>query len=131
MHGIGSYQKVQNETAGPERQLVLLFEAAQRWMLGGASALDGGATHPAMEQLGKASDIVLELHRCLDRARAPELAGKLEAVYEYVLIELTKAKAYRKAQHARNAERALAPLVAAFQKAVGQVLSQRGAGARP
>ena len=131
MYGAGSYQKVQNETAGRERQLVLLFEAAQRWILGGAAALDAGDMHPAMEQLTKATDIVLELHRCLDRQRAPELCEKLGAVYEYIGTELTKAKAYRKSEHARNAERALSPLVDAFRQAVAQVLSQRGPEARP
>src|SRR4051794_13990875 len=124
MYGVSSYQKVQNETAGHERQLVLLFEATQRWIQGGAGALENGQVPQAMDQLSKAADIVLELHRCLDRQRAPELCEKLESVYEYVAIELTKAKAYRKAEHARNAERAISPLVDAFRQAVAQVIAQ-------
>ena len=103
--------------------MVLLLEAAQRFMLGGAAALEKGQTAQAFQQIGKASDIVMELWRTLDRARAPELCAMLEQVYEFTAVELTKATATRSAQHARNAERAFAPLVEAFQKAVAEVMA--------
>jgi flagellar protein FliS len=123
MHGIGSYQKVQTETAGKEQTLVLLFEAALRFTRGGASDLERGVISQATHQLTKASDIILELHRTLDHARAPELSKTLDSLYEYIAIELMRAKNMRLPVHARNAERALAPLVNAFRAAVAQVLA--------
>ena len=67
MYGAGSYQKVQNETAGRERQLVLLFEAGS----GGLPAARGAdAGHAPGDGLTKATDIVLELHRCLNARRS-------------------------------------------------------------
>src|SRR5829696_8354283 len=108
---IHSYRQVQAETASKERTLVLLFEAAQRFIQGGAVSLEKGASAQAAQQLGKASDIVIELWNTLDRSKAPELCATLERVYEFVAIELTRAVTARKAEHARNAERAFAPLV--------------------
>ncbi|MBL8956975.1 MAG: flagellar protein FliS [Myxococcaceae bacterium] len=121
--GIRSYRKVQSETASRERTLVLLFEAAQRFIQGGATSLEQNAQPQASQQLGKASDIVIELMNTLDKSKAPELCATLEQVYEFVAIELTRAMATRKPEHARNAERAFAPLVEAFQQAVAQVLA--------
>lgn len=119
--GINSYRQVQNETASKERTLVLLFEAAQRFIQGGAVALENGTPAQAMQQLGKASDIVLELLGTLDKSKAPELCATLEAIYEFVAVELMKATTSRNAVHARNAERAFAPIVDAFRQAVAQV----------
>jgi flagellar secretion chaperone FliS len=119
--GIHSYRQVQAQTASKERTMVLLFEAAQRFMTQGAQSLDKGAGAQAAQQLGKASDIVIELWNTLDRSKAPELCEKLEAVYEFVAVELTKAVTGRKAVHAKNAERAFAPLVDAFRQAVAQL----------
>lgn len=121
MHALHSYRQVQNETADKERTLVLLFEAAQRFMQNGAAGLDAGTVPQAMQQLGKASDIVTELMSTLDHHRAPELCATLSAIYEFVAIELTKAISSRNPAFARNAERAFAPLVDAFRQAVAQV----------
>jgi len=121
--GIHNYRQVQAQTASKERTMVLLFEAAQRFMQGGAASLEKGQVSQAGQQLGKASDIVMELWRTLDRARAPELCAMLEQVYEFTAVELTKAIATRSVEHARNAERAFAPLVDAFQKAVAEVMA--------
>jgi flagellar protein FliS len=121
MYAARSYKQVQNETASKERTLVLLFEAALRFMQGGAQQLDAGVHQQGTHQLGKASDIVIELWSSLDRSQAPELCDRIGSVYEYVAVELTKAVTERDAQHARNAERVFSPLVDAFRQAVATV----------
>ncbi len=123
MHGIASYTKVQTETASKEQTLVLLFEAALRFTRGGAADLERNVVSQAAHQLKKASDIILELHRTLDHGKAPELSKTLDSLYEYIAIELMRAMNTRQAVHARNAERALTPLVNAFRAAVAQVLA--------
>jgi flagellar protein FliS len=115
-----SYQQVQNETATRERQLVLLFEAAQRHMQAGAAAYERGQSAQAGQSVGKASDIVMELWGSLDRARAPELCDRLEAVYEFVSFKLTQALTGRDPKHLEGALRAFAPLVDAFRQAVAK-----------
>ena len=126
MHA-NAYRQVQSQTASKERTLVLLFEAAQRHMVDGANHLDQKQAQAATTVLGKASDIVLELWSTIDHKQAPQLGQHLEAIYQYVALELTKASTTRKSQHARNAARAFAPLVDAFQQAVAQVVAQAGA----
>lgn len=118
-----SYRQVQSQTASKERTLVLLFEAAQRHMRAAVQQLELKAQADASVSLGKASDIVMELWSTLDHRHAPDMCKQLDAVYQFVAIELTKASSSRLSQHARNADRAFAPLVEAFQQAVAQVVA--------
>jgi len=61
------YAQAQRETASPERLMVLLFQAALRHIRSGAAALESGQQAEAGRALGRASDIVVELHATLDR----------------------------------------------------------------
>ena len=112
------YAQAQRETASPERLLVLLFQAALRNMRTGAAALAEGKPGEAGRALGKASDIVIELHATLDRSKAPQLCDQLAEVYRFVCQRLGVATLARDATAAHDAERALAPIADAFQKAV-------------
>ncbi len=80
------YAQATQETASPERLMVLLFEAALRHMRGAAAALEAG--RPAGDALVKAGDIVAHLDATFDRARAPELAENLGAVYRFTCQRL-------------------------------------------
>jgi flagellar protein FliS len=112
------YSQAERETASPERLLVLLFQAALRNMRNGAAALEAGRAGEAGRALGKASDIVIELHATLDRTRAPELCDQLAEVYRFVCQRLGAATLSRDARAAHEAERAFAPVADAFEKAV-------------
>jgi flagellar protein FliS len=112
------YAQAQRETASPERLLVLLFQAALRNMRTGSAALAEGKPAEAGRALGKASDIVIELHATLDRSKAPELCDQLAEVYRFVCQRLGAATLTRDAKAARDAERAFAPIADAFEKAV-------------
>jgi len=112
------YAATQNQTASPERMLVLLMEAALRHIRTAASALERGERPKASEPLFKATEIVLELLATLDRARAPQLCEQLASVYEFVALRLTSAQNGGGAAPAREAERAFAPLAEAFAQAV-------------
>jgi flagellar protein FliS len=112
------YAQAQRETASPERLMVLLFEAALRNIRTGAAALESGRPAEAHPALTKASDIVVELHATLDRARAPELCDRLAEVYRFVCLRLSAAALSRDARAAREAERAFAPIAEAFAQAV-------------
>ena len=121
------YGQTQKETASRERLMVLLFEAALRHMRTGAAALEAGRAAEATFPLTRASDIVVELHATLDTARAPELCRTLADVYQFVTGRLLQATLKHEARLAREAERAFAPLVEAFQGAVAQVTQRPGA----
>ena len=118
MNATHRYAQAQNETASPERLMVLLFEAALRNIRSGATALEMGRTAEATQPLMKASDIVVELHATLDRSKAPELCDRLAEVYRFVCLRLSAAALSRDARAAREAERAFAPIAEAFAQAV-------------
>ncbi len=120
MHPLKAYAQTQQQTASKERLMVMLFEAALKHMRQGALHLEGGQAEAAVTPLTKASDIVVELMATLDRPRAPELCDSLFSVYEFVALRLTRASLMKDAVAARDAERAFAPLVDAFQTAVAQ-----------
>lgn len=121
MIGARKYAQTQNETASKERLMVLLFETALKHMRTGAVALETGKRTEANKVLGKASDIVLELHRTLDPNQAPQLCEQLGEIYRFTAQRLTQAIASGDPKAVREAERAFLPLVEAFQQAVAQL----------
>src|SRR5512142_3031768 len=112
------YAQSQNETASPERLMVLLFQTVVRHMRNGAAALEAGQPAEAGRLFGKASDIVVELHATLDRSRAPELCDQLADVYRFVTQRLGIAALSRDLRAAREAERVFTPIAEAFAAAV-------------
>jgi len=121
MNAARRYAQTQNETASKERLMVLLFETALRHIRTGAAALESGKRAEANKVLGKASDIVLELHGTLDPVQAPQLCEQLGEIYRFTVLRLTQAISSGDPKAAREAERAFLPLVEAFQQAVAQL----------
>ena len=120
-HAALKYAATQRETAGRERILVLLLEAALRHTRAGAVALDEARHADAVASLTRAVDIVAELHATLDTARAPELCATLGELYRFISARLLEACATKRAEPARAAERALARIVDGFAGAVASV----------
>ncbi len=129
MNPIRRYASAQNETASPERLMVLLFQAALRHMRSGVAALEGGQPAQANAALSKATDIVVQLHASFDTARDPELAKNLGLVYEFVCQRLISANLKRDAKLAREAERVFLPVADAFASAAVQAAAGASSGA--
>lgn len=113
-----AYAQASKETASRERLMVMLFEAALRHMRHAASLMEKQQIVEALPLLTKASDIVAELANTLDAKAAPELAQTLGDLYMFVAQRLARASAFRDLFAVRDAERAFAPIVEAFQQAV-------------
>jgi len=114
------YGQTQNQTSSRERIMVLLFQAALRHMRNGAAALEQSRRADATLVLNKANDIVLELHATLDARVAPQLAEQLGEIYRFVASRLLSGMMRGDARMVREAERAFAPLVDAFEQAEAQ-----------
>lgn len=127
MNATRRYARAQNETASPERLMMLLFEAALRHTRNGAAALEAGRRPEANAALSKAVDIVMALHASFDARRAPKLADSLGKTYRCVAQRLIQANMAGDPASAREAERLFAPVADAFADAVRQV----AAGSRP
>jgi len=121
------YAQAQNETASPERLMVLLFEAAIRHMRTGAAALEAGRLAEASQAISKATDIVVELDATFDRPRFPELGENLGLVYQFVCGRLLSATLERDPVLVREAERVFFPVADAFSTAVRQLAAERAA----
>ncbi len=101
--------------------MVMLFEAALRHMRHAASLLEQQKVVEALPLLTKASDIVVELAETLDTRHAPELTQTLGDLYLFVAQRLARASSFRDLAAVREAERAFAPVVEAFQHAVAEL----------
>jgi flagellar protein FliS len=117
------YGQTQNQTSSKERLMVLLFQAALRHMRSGVVSLEQQKRAEATKFLGKANDIVLELHATLDARVAPQLAEQLGEIYRFVASRLLSGMLKGDVKAVREAERAFAPLVDAFEQAEAQARS--------
>jgi flagellar protein FliS len=121
MNATSRYAQAQNETASPQRVMILLFEAALRHIRAGAEALEEGRSADANTPFTKATDIVVALHSTFDTAQHPELGENLGAVYRFVCQRLLLANLQRDPALAREAEKVFAPVADAFATAVQQL----------
>lgn len=121
MNATRAYARATNETASPERLMVLLFEAALRQMRHAATLIDAKKDAEGLALITKASDIVTELGASLNAEVAPELTNTLGELYVFVAERLAMASITRTSAPIREAERAFAPIVDGFQQAVAQV----------
>jgi flagellar secretion chaperone FliS len=112
------YVQAQNETASPERLMVLLFETALRHIRISIVALEAGRFEDAALASEKAGQIVAHLGVTFDRARHPELGENLSAVYKFTGQRLLMGVVRRDPRMFRDAERAFAPIAEAFARAV-------------
>ncbi len=112
------YVQAQNETASPERLMVLLFETALRHIRTSIVALEAGRFQDAALASEKAGQIVAHLDVTFDRTKFPELGEKLGSVYKFTGQRLLMGVVRRDPKMFRDAERAFAPIADAFAKAV-------------
>ena len=126
MNATNRYARAQNETASPERLMVLLFETALRHIRAGAAALEAGQAARANLPLSKAADIVVYLHATFDARLAPKLAEHLGVTYRFVSQRLISANLRNDARLARDAEKVFFPVADAFVQAVAQLQTARG-----
>jgi flagellar protein FliS len=123
MNPVHRYGAVQNQTASKERLMVLLFQTALKHMRNAVASFEAGRQDEAAKLCTKASDIVVELESTLDRSKAPELCDNLASVYQFTCFKLIEGATQLAPAPVRDAEKAFAPLVDAFETAVERVRS--------
>jgi flagellar protein FliS len=125
------YVAVQNTTASKERLMISLFDTALRHMRQAIVHLEGKNLRAAMPLLDKASKIVSYLHGTLNREAAPKLVDDLSQLYVFTIARLARAIITGKAADVREAERAFAPVVEGFGKAVAAIAQPQVPASRP
>jgi len=121
MSAAHAYQRVQAQTASPERLMVLLFQKARMHLIEAALAIENGRPLESNDPLFKAANIVTELRATLKPEEAPELCQQLGDLYDFILIRIHAGQTQRDNQAIREAEAVFQPLVDAFSGAVAEV----------
>ncbi|MCP4503812.1 MAG: flagellar protein FliS [Deltaproteobacteria bacterium] len=119
--GAHRYQKTQSTTASKERIMVMLFQTALKHIRSAKSLYDEGQIMNADILVRKALDIIWELQDTLNPTVAPELVTNLSDIYTFVNLRLLNTLTSKTKAPLDDADRAFAPLVDAFEKAVEQV----------
>ena len=115
---LSRYSTIAQQTASPDRLMVMLFEAACRHMESAAAQLDALDRKGAAVGIRKTQDIVQELLGTLNPAVQPELCAQLADVYAFTLARLVKAQVSGEAQAVRDAHKVFAPVAQAFAQVV-------------
>ena len=131
MSGANRYVTVKNATASKERLMVNLFETALRHLRVAMQQLEKGDRRAANPLLDKSSQIVAYLQGTLNREAAPAMAATLTELYTFTMARLMRAIVTGRAADVREAERAFAPVVEGFQKAVAAMSGPPTQTARP
>jgi flagellar protein FliS len=85
------YRKNAVNGASPLQLIIMLYDAALRFMEAGKQATKKRDLEAQNIQLQKAQKVVLELMACLDMDQGGDIAKNLLALYTYVVNELVRA----------------------------------------
>ena len=88
---MNQYQQNQIDTASREQILIMLYDGAIRFTRQARQAMDSGDNKLKMEKISRAMAIVTEFSNTLDREVGGEMADNLDALYHFMIRELTSA----------------------------------------
>jgi flagellar protein FliS len=112
-----AYKRVDLESA-PKTQIVeRLFDRFARDVEDVRAALVAKDIEKKARALSHANQIVLQLRMALDFAAAPKMCANLEALYNFVVLQLTECNIKRTTKPLDNAAKVMAGLGDAFKAA--------------
>ncbi len=97
-----AYKKVsidsQLGSASPHKVIQMLMAGAIERLIQGKLSMQQGNLAVKGERLGKALDIVISLRTCLSMDDGGEIAENLDALYEFMIAQITKANQFNEAE---------------------------------
>ncbi len=88
---MNQYQNNQIQTASPEKILIMLYDGAIRFTRQAILAMDAGDRAVQGEKISRVMAIVCEFSNTLDHEIGGEIAVELDALYNFMTRELTRA----------------------------------------
>lgn len=88
---MNQYQQNQIDTASREQILIMLYDGAIRFCRQALDAMESGNDKLKREKISRALAIVTEFSNTLDREIGGEIAENLDALYHFMIRELTSA----------------------------------------
>jgi flagellar secretion chaperone FliS len=119
------FQRTSIMTASREQLLLMLYEGAIKSVKLAVKSIEEKNIPEKCKQISKAHDIVLELSNTIDRKVNPELADRLEGLYEYCGTQLLQANMENNPQHLENVLKILTKLYEGWVAAVGEYKKQQ------
>lgn len=117
MAGLKAYDTIAIGTADPGTLVVQLFDGALRFLHQARQALAADRVADFAYAQSRAHAIIAELSNVLDREAGGEVAGNLDALYDFMLRHLTEGLAARSAEHIDHVAALLETLREAFDGA--------------
>ncbi|MFH1845503.1 MAG: flagellar export chaperone FliS [bacterium] len=134
-HGIKRYQQNDHSVAGPEKIIVMLYEAADRHIRLAKSAIQTGNHQAKAKSVNAAQAIFIELRSALDFEIGGDIARNLDAIYEFMIHENLEFLVDNDVRHLENVLRTLTPVLNAWRKVppgaanqAAQALAERQSG---
>jgi flagellar protein FliS len=126
-----AYLRNEIESASPARILELLLNGALRFMGDAERDFAEGRAVEARQAASRAADIVTELSATLRSDLAPELAGALLPIYDFVIRRLLHCVLHDDTNALAEAKKTFETIAEAFLVALEKAASDAAAAAAP
>lgn len=125
---IQAYRASLVQSASPVALIDMLLRRAVAETRAGVADLEAGRRDAARDRLLRAQDVVQALRAALNREAAPDLASRLEALYDFAYWRLVRANIDADAEAGRAALEALEPIRDAWAATFGPAARAGDAG---
>ena len=115
---VNQYQNNQILSATPEQILILLYDGSIRFCRQAIQAMDTGQRTVQAEKISQAMAIVCEFANTLDHKVGGEIATDLDALYGFMIRELTRANVQNDREALETVEGLLLGLRETWVKAI-------------
>lgn len=118
------------DEANPHRLIQMLMEGVLDRVARARGHMERGEIGPKGEQVGRAITILEGLRLCLDSSQSPDLAERLEQLYDYMQRRLTEANLHNDAEKLDEVLSLMKEIKSGWDgipsEAVEQAIAQRG-----
>jgi flagellar protein FliS len=125
---LDSYQRTQVQASTPLEQVVMLYDAAMRFMGDARSAIERKDIPARRQAISRTLAIVGELRSTLDMNRGGEIASSLDELYGYVMMRLLDGAMHQDVKAIDDASRVVDTLRDAW-RTIAQAATASGSAA--
>jgi len=115
---MNQYQQNQVNTASPEQILLMLYDGAIRFTRRAIAGIEENEPEMKASGITKAMAIIVEFSNSLNHDIGGEIAEDLDALYDFMIRELTSANLKNDVEKLRNVEKLLVDLRLTWGEAV-------------
>ncbi|MBN22462.1 MAG: flagellar export chaperone FliS [Bdellovibrionaceae bacterium] len=120
-NGYGAYKQTAVMTASPVQILLMLYEAAIKYVKKASIAIDKEDMKIKGESIIKAHDIVIELTTSLDHEKGGKVAEDLEALYNFMTEKLVSANLNNSKEDLAAVQKSLETLLEGWRGAAEKI----------